>query len=107
MKWEPIKLLNETVTGKDALGNDVTELVEVTVTKARFTPAVDIPIQIDGREVTSDAQFFTIPARADTLPEFTHLEYKGNVYKREIVAAMSPRWTVIRATIYETRTTRA
>lgn len=106
MKWENITLLNEVRTGTDELGNDITEPVEVFASKARFTPAEDIKIALEGREVTRDETFFTLPVRADLVPEHTLIRYKGDTYKSVDIASLSPRWTIIRATIYETRTTR-
>lgn len=107
MKWEEIKLLKETPSGVDELGNEVMILRPVYTTKARFTPEVDVPTELDGRDVTSDTQFFSLPARADLLPPCTHIEYKDMTYKIDTIAAMSPRWTIIKADIYETRTTGA
>ena len=101
MKWEKITLLREVPSGIDDLGNEIMTLQPVKETDARFTPEVDIPVSIDNRDVSSNVQFFSLPIRADFLPAFTHVEYKDLTYKLETIAALSPRWTIIKAVIYE------
>ena len=107
MKWETITLLKDVKTGTDELGNDVTEPLEVYTSKARFTPAEDVRTALDGRDVSSNETFFTLPIKSELVPEHTQIKYNGVTYKSLDIAALSPRWTIIRAVVYETRTTRA
>ena len=107
MKWDPIELLNEYDCGTDELGNPITVLRPVYRTRARYIPATDAPVQLEGREVTTGTQFFSVAAKASALPEFSHVLHRDIVYKMQSVAAMSPRWTMIKAVEYEVRSTRA
>lgn len=103
MKWEQITLLREYDCGPDELGNPIPVLQPVYRSKARYTPAVDIDTAFDGRHDTVGVQYFTIPTRAESLPHFTHLEYKGETYKVLQVEELM-RWAVAKGVIYETRT---
>ncbi len=99
--WKKCILLSEQKTGKDRLGNDVYELVEVASSKVRESPWTDEQIALEGREVTKNEQRFLIPIKYRDFPRCQKARIEGRDLEITKVLDLSPRFTSIQVRIYK------
>jgi len=96
MNFKPLNLLKEQETGRDPLGNPITELVQFAETEGRFSAWRKEEIALDVRNVTVNNRKIMTPASKELLEQADRVKFEGLYHDiTDIIGDDTTRWRIL------------
>ena len=94
MRYYEAELLKNELVGQDELGNDIYDLVPITVSNVRLTEWTSEDIEVYGRQMTEGNRKVLVRPFGESLEDIEHIRIDGQTYEIKSIKDVH-RWILL------------